>query len=285
MRLFFFTGIICLVFILAITSSAIQTDSKTLINSSLKIVSTNNTVVPQTGGATQLLMKNIWNLKSVMKNGKTKNPVLGTTINAVFLKDGNLNGNAGCNNYIGTYKITGNKITIGQVGSTLMFCSEPKGVMEQETLYTSMLTKVSTFSVTESSLSLADSTGKNKLNFEKYTPPTLSGSWVLDSIGANNTVSSVIKGSNITALFSSDGNLTGSAGCNHYNANFQTKDDNLTISPVISTRMYCSEPKGVMEQETTYLSNLEKVKRYTIAKNTLELMNKDGKALLFYLPP
>ena len=58
-----------------------------------------------------------------------------------------LNGNAGCNNYVGGYSVEGSNITIAQLGSTMRFCDTPDGVMEQEQQYLAALQSAATFRI------------------------------------------------------------------------------------------------------------------------------------------
>ena len=60
---------------------------------------------------------------------------------------GQISGSAGCNNYFGDIEIKGNKLSVGMVGSTEMYCMEPEGVMDQETAYTSALTLVESYQI------------------------------------------------------------------------------------------------------------------------------------------
>ena len=51
-----------------------------------------------------------------------------------------LSGSASCNNYMATYTVDGDGITIGPAASTRMMCADPEGVMEQEMAYLASLT-------------------------------------------------------------------------------------------------------------------------------------------------
>ena len=78
----------------------------------------------------------------------------GSEITAIFAEDGSLSGSAGCNNYITSYTVDGNNLTIGMAAATMMFCAEPEGVMEQETAYLAALGTVATYSIREGMLEL-----------------------------------------------------------------------------------------------------------------------------------
>ena len=73
--------------------------------------------------------------------------LLDTEITAYFDADGMVTGNAGCNQYFAEYTTDNNTITIGQPGSTMMFCPEPEGVMDQETEYLTALQSAATYSI------------------------------------------------------------------------------------------------------------------------------------------
>jgi len=70
----------------------------------------------------------------------------------------------------------------------------------------------------------------------------------------------VITGTTITAKFTDDSKITGSAGCNHYGGEYLLDGANLSISSLFSTLMYCTEPEGVMEQEARYLGLFDSVR-------------------------
>jgi heat shock protein HslJ len=53
---------------------------------------------------------------------------------SIDFKDGQVNGNVGCNGFGGKYEVDGHKITFSEVASTLMFCEGPAGDQELGTL-------------------------------------------------------------------------------------------------------------------------------------------------------
>ena len=63
--------------------------------------------------------------------GAMAGPISGTRIVAGFSASNQVDGSAGCNDYLGTYQVNGNNITIGPLTSGLIACTEPIGIMEQ----------------------------------------------------------------------------------------------------------------------------------------------------------
>ncbi len=84
-----------------------------------------------------------------------------------------------------------------------------------------------------------------------------------------------------------DGKVQGSAGCNRYDAAYNAVDGgnssgSLSIGPVASSRMACSEPEGIMEQEAQYLTLLQSAATYEIVDGQLVLRDNTGKKILTF---
>jgi heat shock protein HslJ len=205
-------------------------------------------------------------------------------VTMVFSNVGRITGSAGCNHYFATYEIKGTTITIGQAGSTEMYCSAA-GVMEQEGTYLTLLGKASSVTAGNDTLTLADSNGSPILTFARIVPPApepLAGTnWTLDSFYTADAVSSVTAGTAITAFFDENGRLSGSAGCNHYFASYNVTGISMSIGPAGSTKMYCNG-SGVMQQETTYLASLSRAAAFTITGDRLSLADANGATLLSF---
>jgi heat shock protein HslJ len=182
----------------------------------------------------------------------------------VFGEAGKITGSAGCNHYFASYEMKGTAVTIGQAGSTEMYCIAP-GVMEQESTYLVLLGKAASVMVGDTSLLFTDA----------------KGSTTLDSFYTADTVSSVIAGTTITAVFDKDGKVTGSAGCNRYFASYTVTGTSMSMGSAGSTAMYCTSP-GVGQQESTYLASLGRAATFTITGDRLSLADKEGTTLLSF---
>jgi heat shock protein HslJ len=194
-----------------------------------------------------------------------------------FGKDG-ISGSAGCNSYFGSYSLDGEKITFSQIGSTMMYCEE---AMEQETAFLNALQAAAGYRVDDGKLELVDSGGKTLITMAPIQHAELSGLvWKLTMLNnGQQAVSSLPEGIEITAQFK-DGRVQGSAGCNTYFADYQVEGEQLTIGNPGSTKMMCSEPEGVMEQEALFLQALGNAVKYEIREQTLTVFGEDGEILL-----
>lgn len=80
-------------------------------------------------------------------------------------EEGKVGGLAGCNNYFGSYKLEGAQISVGELGSTMMFCADPEGSMDQEIGYLAALGAAATFQVEDNILTLFDAAGARVAEF------------------------------------------------------------------------------------------------------------------------
>jgi heat shock protein HslJ len=88
-----------------------------------------------------------------------KEVVPGTNVTIRF-EDGLAGGEAGCNGYGGAYEVDGEKISFQEVASTLMLCTAPEGVMEQEAAFLGSLNQVERFELADGQLQLIRSDGE-----------------------------------------------------------------------------------------------------------------------------
>ena len=197
-------------------------------------------------------------------------------------KDGQVSGNTACNSYSGSYEVDGKNITFGMMASTMMACPQP--VMDQEAGYLASLEQVATFEVTEDSLKMFDTGGEVVLTFTPIEPASLTGTnWMLTSYNnGKGGMQSLVIGSEITANFDEDGRMSGSAGCNTYNASYEATEDTISIGVIASTEMACMDPEGVMDQEVLYLAALQNAAVYTIRDDRLEIRDQDGAGVAYY---
>jgi heat shock protein HslJ len=90
----------------------------------------------------------------------------GSPVTAQF-GDGMVSGSAGCNQYSATYTQKSEKLTIGPVAATEMWCEQPSGVMEQESQYLSALTQTASYRMEGNRLTLLNTEGNIMAEFTR----------------------------------------------------------------------------------------------------------------------
>jgi heat shock protein HslJ len=187
---------------------------------------------------------------------------------------GTLNGTTGCNNFGGTYTQNGSDLTIALGPMTLVACTD-EATTAQEQAIVDGLPRTASFT-SSGQLALLDDNGVAILIYDANAAGLEGTSWT--ATGVNNGaggVESTALTSAISAAFAAGGALSGSAGCNQYNATHDTAgSDELTISDIATTRMACAD--DVMTLESQYTAALAKVATYSISGATLTLRDADG---------
>lgn len=212
-----------------------------------------------------------WSLNSYLSpEGQTENVLNYTQITALF-ESGRISGHGGCNNYAGSYVTEGSNINISQLLSTMMFCYD--NISSQESVYLLNLQNSATYSISDSLLKMMDANGTVILTYSVLQPlPLVGTNWsMLNYNNGREAVVGALTGTEVTAMFEADGNLTGTAGCNQYRTGFKVDGNNITIEPAATTRMLCSVPEGVMDQEAEFLRALENAATYKIDRQQLWL--------------
>jgi len=107
----------------------------------------------------------------------------------------------------------------------------------------------------------------------------LSGTqWILDTMYGQGLLPNTAITLKIT-----EGDISGSSGCNLYGARYSTRSKNgINIKEVAHTDMGCHEPAGIMQQEEAYLSAVQKSTNYKYDGENLFIMDKQGNILLQY---
>lgn len=181
---------------------------------------------------------------------------------------------ADCNTGGGSYETHGAQLRLGEGRTTLAAC--PPGSLGPR--FTRLLADVVGYSVHGEELWLELGGDVGPMVFQPQRELALAGTqWLVRAVNnGKQAVVSVVVGSTLTASFGKDGKLAGSAGCNRYTASYSVEGQQLTVGPAAATRKACSEPEGVMEQESAFLAALGSVARYEIRGERLQLRSAEG---------
>ena len=97
-----------------------------------------------------------WKLESCGDKDNQQTVIEDTGITIEFKsKENKFSGSAGCNGYFGSYETDKSELTIiPPIGSTVMACPEPEGVMEQEQQYLKTLQAAESFQLQDGKLQI-----------------------------------------------------------------------------------------------------------------------------------
>jgi heat shock protein HslJ len=220
----------------------------------------------------------VWVLTELLGNP----PVAGTGISALFSTDGKVGGSAGCNRYNGAYTVSGDQITFSSpMATTMMMCEQ--AAMDQESAYLQVMGEAKTFTVKADQLTLSDGEGTKLVVYQAQSQDLASTGWEATMYNnGNQAVVGVLEGTILTADFMEDGSISGNSGCNNFTGGYKVEGDQITIGPLASTMMNCSDPEGIMDQEANYLKTLQSAASYQVEGNVLELRTKDGELSVLF---
>ena len=112
------------------------------------------------------------------------------------------------------------------------------------------------------------------------TGGTIDGtSWALKTYDVSGTATAVPAGTRVDAKFA-DGKVSGSAGCNVYNAPVTISGATIKVGTAATTMMACDADRTALEQ--AYLGNLAKAATFTATSDTLTMFDSAGKSILVY---
>ncbi len=186
---------------------------------------------------------------------------------------GQVSGTDGCNRYAAPFTATGSNLTIGANGAmTQMAC--PPEVMAQAEAFMAALRGARQYRIADGRLELLSPAGTVLVAMTAQSTSVV-GTW--DVIAYNNgrqAVVGVLEQAHIDVTFSAEHTVTGSAGCNRFNASFEADGSTMRIGPASATRRACPGEE-VMAQETAFLKALQSVATMRLEGDTLELRTAD----------
>ncbi len=209
-------------------------------------------------------------------------PILRGTNITLALEPLRLRGYAGCNWYGGEYKLENGALTIPMLTKTVMGCTRPKGVMEQEDAFVQALQASKHYVVLGERLTLTSIVPPHALVFRQrkrlaMDPAQLIGTqWQL--IEMKNAPP--LPGSKITLAFDQIA-IQGDAGCRNYSGTYQAESDHFQLVRIEMQGGDCSKPEIFWQQEGEYTTLLSEARYYRMTEQTLELETEAGGVLRF----
>ena len=233
-------------------------------------------------GGVQALEGKLWTATQI--DGVAEVLPAGQFASTAAFKDGAVGGSGAVNSYRAAYTASDDgSIEIKQPASTLM--AGPPKANEQERAFFTALTQAQRFEVSGQTLKLYGSGDTLLVTFAETKPVSLTGTtWKATAYNnGKDALVSLVADSEITAVFSEDGKLGGTASINNYSTTYTTGADGaMTIDAQISATEMAG-PEELMAQEQAYLAALPQTATYSIQGDHLWLRDADGAAVAQYV--
>lgn len=201
--------------------------------------------------------------------------VPGTRLTTNFLAD-RYAGSSGCNWYLGVFSVDAGTLLLYPPAQTQVICAD-EAVNQQEALFTSTMANTIAYAFEGDQLVTYTSDNQRLITYNPAEPVPFEGTqWSVKFLAEEDEAISVAPGTEVTARFDA-GRLTGSGGCNEYEAAYSADASGaMTISEIVPGSSVCSEPADVMEQETFFLQTLPTVVAYEQIGGMLLLFDEAG---------
>ena len=194
-----------------------------------------------------------WKLTSYDFGGTDTAVPAGLVVDATF-KAGKVAGFSGCNVYNASATVDGAKLTVGKAATTMKAC-EPTAT-DLEASYLGNLSNAATFTATADKLTIYNKTGKLVLHVRRRRREPARGRVARHRLQQRQGGGhGPIAGTELTAMFTPDGQVSGNAGCNTYNGPYKLDGTSLTVGPLATTMKACEQ--AIMDQEAQFLTALQ----------------------------
>jgi len=110
-----------------------------------------------------------WKLESYADEAGDMVDALSESVVTLNFQANQVSGMAGCNNYSGSYQITGSKIEFGLLAVTQKMCARPAGIMAQESAYLKALDAAAEYDIKGNTLEMMNEQGELILVFVRST--------------------------------------------------------------------------------------------------------------------
>lgn len=224
------------------------------------------------------LLNRTWVLNTM--EGEAVIPGSGITL---FLESDNFSGNAGCNSYGGDLDFDGQKLELSEIYRTSMACSDPEGVLEQESQYLNLLEdKITHYQIQGGQLILLNV--DDPLLVYDYRPPTPDAdlehnNWELSTFIYEGLAHSTLRDTQISVVLD-NGEISGETDCHVFTASYSLENNEISITQLEIHPKDCVD-SDLEEQSNRFLDMLKRTQYYEIEGNHLRLIINEEEYLDF----
>jgi len=252
----------------------------TTVNLMMRSVDAGQAARPTTGG-NKPLVGTYWRATELA--GKPAPPQDPTRETHLQFHQGRVSGSDGCNLMTGSYHLSGDRVTFGQMAGTQMACINPGGT---EGPFRDALKRASRLTVAGDRLELLDAAGTRLAAFVAGTPPTAGGNKPLEATYwratelAGKPAAPPQEPTREPHLQFHQGRVSGADGCNLMTGSYHLNGDRVTFSQMAGTQMACANMEAT---EGPFRDALKNASRLTVKGDRMELFDAAGTRLAAFV--
>lgn len=222
------------------------------------------------------LQNTVWHWQSLRNSGSLTTVKNSEKFTLEFAPDGKISLRTDCNRGGANYKTSGENLTFSPIFSTKMGC--PAGSME--VVYFSNLQTAKSYKIQNGSLQIKLGNG-GTMKFSASVKEEKAGLentiWRWESSQNSRNKLTVDKPENYRIEFKSNGELGMKADCNGGGGNYEASGNDLKISSLIRTQMFCGE----RSHDTRFVRGLENAQSFSIEGDTLTIKSANDTMKFF----
>ena len=185
-----------------------------------------------------------------------------------------ISGNGGCNNFSGQFTLKKSVFEAPNLIKTLMMCTSKNAESE---LMQALSGKSKVY--IKDGLLYFEKDSKVVAQFERgIDNALLSGEWILKSMDGHSVTNLFAESVPTLNFLTVDKNISGFAGCNQYNANYDLSGYTIKVGAVMSTRMACAYSANEMK----FIQAISDESQIILNGDTLSL-SKNNKIVLEFV--
>lgn len=195
-----------------------------------------------------------------------------------FFKDNKFSGISGCNNMFGNFEITNqNQIKFSSVASTKRMCNEEDMKIEQQIF--DILNSTNNFSISNNTLFLNVGKRSPLASLKEMNDNSIINKyWKLISLNNKAVEMTETQEREIYFMLKENGVITGFAGCNDFNGQYELKGQNtIVIKENLALTMKLCPDANTREDE--FIIAFKQIDNYKLNADTLIIFSKDKKSI------
>ncbi len=210
-----------------------------------------------------------WEVRQFLsRGGGIVEPTTPSGLSARLFPDGDLEGETGCESYIGSYQLDGHMISLSVLGRDPRPCAPD--VKDEAEMFIEALNAVTAWRSAGSGLELLDDTGRVQISLLSAPLAGPQGEWLVTAFARpNGKLQAAPTDGSMRLVLGADGKARGATGCRLFEGEYMAQSQQMLVVPLDITGLPCEG--DVRRSERRLLAAFERV----------VLWQRDGTAMRF----
>jgi heat shock protein HslJ len=219
-----------------------------------------------------------WEVRQFLSRaGEIVEPITPSGLSARLLPDGDLEGETGCESYVGSYQLDGQMISLSVLGRDPRPCASD--VKDEAEMFIEALKAVTAWRLAGSGLELLDDTGRVQIGLLPAPIAGPQGEWSVTSFARpNGKLQAAPTDGSMRLVLGADGTARGATGCRLFEGEYMAQSEQMLIVPLDITGLPCRG--DVRRSERRLLAAFERVVLWQRDGTTMHFTDGNGQVVM-----